>query len=230
MDVEEDREHPEKKYRPIASGAVSATTAQIMIFGLAVPAFVLAFLLNLNFFLTLLVYYILNVAYSIKLKHIPIVDINIISIGFVLRLFAGSSASNTPLSMWIIIMTFLLALFLALAKRRDDVLLSREGKQIRRNINGYNYEFINASMLLMSSVIIVVYILYTVSDNVLGHFKNNNLYITTFFVILGIMRYMQVTFVEQKSGNPTEVLIKDTFLQITILLWIVSFIVVVNYL
>lgn len=125
-------------------------------------------------------------------------------------------------------MTFLLALFLAIAKRRDDVILSNKGKETRKNIDGYNLEFVNAVMVFMSGVIVVSYILYTVSDDVIKRLHTENLYLTSSFVILGIMRYMQITFVEENSGSPTKIVLKDRFLQITILLWLLSFFLVVN--
>ena len=125
-------------------------------------------------------------------------------------------------------MTFLLALFLAVAKRRDDVLLAFEGKETRKNIDGYNLEFVNAVMVFMAGVIVVAYVLYTVSDDVIHRLNSSNLYITAFFVILGVMRYMQITFVEGNSGSPTKLVLKDRFLQITILFWLASFFVIVK--
>lgn len=228
MDIKEDRNHPTKKNRPLASGAVGKNTAIGLILLLSGVSLIGGYLLNHNLFVVLLCYFILNIAYSLKLKHITIVDIFIIAIGFVLRLFAGASVIDSPLSMWIIIMTFLLALFLAIAKRRDDVLLAFNGKETRKNIDGYNLEFVNAAMVFMSGVIVVAYILYTVSDSVIARLHTQYLYLTAFFVILGIMRYMQITFVEANSGNPTKIVLKDKFLQVTILLWIVSFFVIAN--
>lgn len=228
MDIEEDKQHPKKKYRPLASGRVGKNTAKILIVFLSSVSLISAYLININLFVVLVVYFILNIAYSLKLKHITIVDIFIIATGFVLRLFAGASVIENQLSMWIIILTFLLALFLAVAKRRDDVLLAFEGKETRKNIDGYNLEFVNATMVFMSGVIVVSYILYTVSGEVLTRLHTQHLYLTAFFVILGIMRYMQITFVEGNSGSPTKLVLKDRFLQITIVLWLVSFFIIVN--
>lgn len=228
VDIKEDQQHPKKKNRPLASGKVSPKSAKLLIVFLATIAFVPAFFFNTKFFMVLLIYFCLNIAYSLYLKHITVVDIFIIASGFVLRLFAGASVIDSPLSMWIIIMTFLLALFLAVAKRRDDVLLANEGKETRKNIDGYNLEFVNAVMVFMSGVIVVAYILYTVSDGVTQRLHTQHLYLTAFFVILGIMRYMQLTFVEQNSGSPTKVVLKDRFLQITILFWLISFFIVVK--
>lgn len=228
MDINEDRKHPKKKFRPLANNQVSIKIAKILIISLSTISLFYSFLININLFYILLIYFLLNILYSIKLKHIPIVDIFIIAIGFVLRLFAGNSIFDTTLSMWLIIMTFLLALFLAIAKRRDDIILSNKGKETRKNIDGYNLELVNSIMVLMAGIIIVSYIMYTVSIDVITRLNSNYLYITTVFVILGLMRYMQITFVEENSESPTEVLYTDNFLQITIILWLLSFFLIVK--
>lgn len=227
VDIQEDRNHPTKKLRPLPSGKVSKKTAQMLLVILSTFSLISSLVISSNLFFVFLLYFLLNVAYSLKLKHITIVDIFCIATGFVPRLYAGSVTTNISLSMWIIIVTFLLALFLALAKRRDDVLLSIKGKHTRKNIDGYNLEFINASMVLMAGVIMVSYIFYTVSPEVTQRLHINKLFLTSFFVILGIMRYMQITFVEENSGSPTKVVLKDRFLQITITLWLLSFFILV---
>jgi 4-hydroxybenzoate polyprenyltransferase len=229
MDIEEDKKHPQKRLRPLASGAISKAKALQLMILISTLSLAASLLINVNLFIVLAIYFVLNIFYSLKLKHISIIDIFIIASGFVLRLFAGSAAVSIGLSMWIIIMTFLLALFLALAKRRDDVLLSIEGKETRKNIDGYNLEFVNAGMVLMAGVIIVSYIFYTVSDAVIARLHTEHLYLSAFFVILGIMRYMQVTFVEEQSGSPTKVVLNDRFLQLTIVFWLASFITIVKF-
>jgi len=230
MDREEDKKHPTKKNRPLANGTVSPSNAKLLFILLSTLTFTGSFLFSPELFGVLLFYFLLNILYSIKLKHIAIVDIFIIATGFVLRLFAGAVVTDTPLSMWIIIITFLLAIFLALAKRRDDVLLSNQGKETRKNIDGYNLEFVNATMTLMSGVVILSYLQYTVSAEVITRLHSEYLYLTTFFVILGIFRYMQITFVEQASGNPTRIVMQDTFIKITLLLWLLSFVGIVKFL
>ncbi|PCI86999.1 MAG: prenyltransferase [Hyphomicrobiales bacterium] len=230
MDIEEDRAHPTKKNRPLASGAVSEKVALILMSFLSIFVGVVSFRYNTNLFAILAIYFVLNIAYSLKLKHIVIVDVFIIATGFVLRLFAGSIAADIKLSMWIIILTFLLALFLAFAKRRDDVLLSGQGKQTRKNIEGYNLEFVNAAMVLMSGVILVSYIMYSVSMAPQIKQGGEYLYLTSFFVLLGIIRYLKITFVNQNSGNPTRILAKDRFTQIIIICWLTSYIYIVKFL
>jgi 4-hydroxybenzoate polyprenyltransferase len=228
MDIQEDQKHPTKCNRPLASGAISKQSAIVLFLLLALSTLFVSFLFSLNLFFVLIAYFSLNISYSLGLKHIALLDIFIIATGFVLRLFAGAQVTHTPLSMWIIIITFLLAVFLALAKRRDDVLLSLAGKETRKNIDGYNLEFVNAAMVLMSGVVILSYLQYTVSAEVIARIGSEYLYLTTLFVILGILRYMQITFVEGASGSPTKILLKDRFIQITLLLWIVSFVSIVK--
>jgi decaprenyl-phosphate phosphoribosyltransferase len=222
-DREEDRRHPVKKHRPLASGAVSpgqALFVGLICFSVSL-ALALAFLPAACLYL-LLAYLLLNIAYSQRLKHIPIVDIVCIALGFVLRIFVGGTATDIPISPWIVIMAFLLALFLALAKRRDDLLLMDQDGPMRKAIDGYNREFISLAMSVMASVIIVAYILYTVSPEVVARHGTQRLYITGVWVLLGLLRYLQITFVEEKSGSPTLVLIKDYVLQAIIGLWLVN--------
>ena len=228
IDIDDDRNHPIKKLRPLADEKISFASAKILILSLAAIPLLIAATINMNLFFVLFLYLILNFMYSLKLKHITIIDISIIATGFVLRLFAGSFSINEDLSMWIIIMTFLLALFLALAKRRDDVLLAISGTKTRKNIDGYNLEFINSAMALMSGIIVVAYILFTTSVETINKFQTEYLYVTSFFVILGVLRYMQITFVEKDSGNPTYILCKDRFLQTIIISWLISFYLMVK--
>lgn len=228
FDIAEDQAHPTKKNRPLASGAISKILAWGMIVFLLSIALIGSAYISLSFLTIVLLYLAMNTAYTLKLKHISILDISIIAIGFVLRIYAGAVLIHNIPSMWIVLVTFVLALFLALAKRRDDCLLSLEGKKTRKNIDGYNLEMVNAAMTLMAGVTIVAYIMYTVSPEVTTRLGTHHLYLTAFFVILGVMRYMQLTFVEQNSGSPTKLVLKDRFLQAIIVSWIVSFYIIIK--
>ena len=150
MDVEDDKAHPNKKNRPIARGSVPIPTAWIILLMLITISLLGSWYVSENLTYVLIAYILLNFLYSIGLKNFSIVDVSMISLGFVLRIFAGSVVIETAPSMWIILMTFLLALFLAFAKRRDDVLLAGKGLKTRKNIYGYNLEFVNAAMIVMS--------------------------------------------------------------------------------
>jgi 4-hydroxybenzoate polyprenyltransferase len=172
----------------------------------------------------LLAYVVMNIAYSLALKKMAIVDVCIIAIGFVLRLFIGSVVTGVPLSMWIVVMTFLLALFLALAKRRDDVLIYEEtGKQMRAAIKGYNLKFLDSSLVIIAAVTIVAYLQYTISPEITDRLHTHYLYISTIFVIMGLLRYLQITFVEKNSGSPIQLIFSDRFLQIIIVMWLLYF-------
>jgi decaprenyl-phosphate phosphoribosyltransferase len=229
FDIEEDRKHPEKKHRPIACGDVSKGTAYVLLTALMLSSLVASYLINMSFLLIIAAYILINVLYSLELKHISVLDVVMVATGFLLRVLAGGAVTGIYISMWLIIMTFLLALFPGIAKRREDVILNEKGMQTRKNVDGYNLEFINASMVLMAGVIIVSYILYTVSGEVQTKFGTHNLFYTSFFVLVGILRYMQITFVEDNSGNPTNLLYGDRFLQLTIVSWISVFFVIVQF-
>lgn len=224
-DIEEDRQHPKKKNRPLASGAISKKSAIFLMSVFFIVGISLMATLSLPAVAILGFYITLNIGYSFYLKHIAILDVIIIAIGFALRLFVGSTATGIPLSMWIVIMTFLLALFLALAKRRDDILIFIEtDNKVRKVIDGYNLQLIDGAMMIMASVVIVAYILYTTSVTNIQRLQSEYLYLTTLFVILGIMRYLQLAFVVNDSGSPTRIVLKDRFMQLTIMAWIFSFI------
>lgn len=227
-DREADRQHPEKKHRPFASGAVPVSAGYTMAIVLAALSLGFAAWLNPWFALILGVYFVMNILYSLGLKHVPILDVTIISAGFLLRIFAGGALAEVMISNWIVIMTFLLAMFLGFAKRRDDVMLYLEsGQKMRKAIDGYNLEFINASMVIMAAVVIVSYLMYTMSEEVVMRIGTPHLYLTSIFVILGIIRYLQITFVQQKSGSPTRVLLRDLFIQLVLAGWILAFFIII---
>ena len=223
-DVEADRQHPRKMHRPLASGAVSTRSAVILMLVLVIAGFILMETLSREAAEILAAYVVMNIAYSFYLKHVAILDIMVIAIGFVLRLSIGSTVNHVPLSMWIVIMTFLLALFLALAKRRDDILIYEEtGKAMRKVVDGYSLQFVDIAMSIMASVVVVAYILYTTSAEVMTRLHSENLYLTVLFVIMGILRYMQIVFVQKDSGSPTRIVLKDRFMHLVILGWLLMF-------
>jgi 4-hydroxybenzoate polyprenyltransferase len=223
-DETEDRHHPVKKFRPLARGALNRSEALVFfILLLSLTTLFSAILLSNKILIIIGAYFLINVVYSYFLKHLPIIDVVCVAVGFVLRIFAGGIAADVPVSHWLVLMTFLLALFIALAKRRDDLQVATNQPNVRRSKAGYNLEFISTSMVVMASVIIVSYILYTVSPEIITKHGTNQLYLTSFWVIVGILRYMQITFVEERSGDPTRVFLKDYYLQVVVILWVLSF-------
>jgi decaprenyl-phosphate phosphoribosyltransferase len=226
-DIEDDKIHPLKKLRPLAAGTVSKISAVIICIAFLVIGFILAWFIRDKFLFVLLIYFLLNLGYSFGLKSIPILDIFIVAIGFVLRVKAGAVIAFIGLSEWLVIMVFLLALFMALAKRRDDVLLKlSSGTDMRKAVKGYNLEFINVALSLICAVTVVAYFMYTTSAEIVARLQTYRLYYTCLFVLAGIFRYLQLIFVQQNSQSPTKILYKDRFIQVTILLWIISFYII----
>jgi len=238
-DIEDDKKHPVKSKRPLASGAVSKTAAIIICIVLLLIGFTLAYFIRDKFLFVVAIYFILNLGYSFGLKNIPILDIVIVAAGFVLRVKGGAVIIMVGVSEWLTIMVFLLALFMAIGKRRDDVLIKlSSGTDMRKAVKGYNLDFLNVVLALVCAVIIVAYLMYSMSPDVqqrLASLAQRNqsgevaiggayrLYYTTLFVLAGIMRYLQIIFVQADSGSPTKILYKDRFIQLTLVLWIASF-------
>lgn len=229
-DVEADRQHPKKKNRPVASGAISIREANLLLalFWITSALLLLADILLLHnntwLWAIILFYVVMNLAYTFRLKQVPILDVFIIAVGFVLRVISGGIAAHIYISHWIVLMTFLLALFLAFAKRRDDVVkYEADGKLMRRNIDRYNSAFMNQAMTVVATLTMVCYIMYTLSNEVIARIGNSYLYITSIFVLAGIIRYLQVAIVDVKSGSPTKILLKDHFIQFCIVGWILTF-------
>ena len=226
-DVDDDRKHPVKCKRPIAANKVGAVEAVLMILILAALALTgSSVLLGWAFAGIVGAYLFLNLVYTLGLKHVAILDITCIAVGFVMRVYAGGEAGNVRTSHWIVLMTFLLAMFLALAKRRDDLLLAKGGAKTRKSLDGYNMEMVSSGMNIMAAVTIVSYVLYTVSPDVVAFHSSRHLYLTSFWVIVGILRYLQITYVQNRSGSPTKVLLQDIFLILVILCWLASIFVI----
>lgn len=232
VDVDADRHHPVKCLRPIASGEVSIRLGYILM--------TLTFCLGLGVLLLLppevmspvmaviVFYYVLNLAYCSKLKQFAILDVCIVAFGFVLRILAGGFACELALSNWIVIMTFLLTLFMSFAKRRDDVLrMNSTGEAPRKNTVRYNLTFINQAITITASVTLVCYIMYCVSPEVTERFDTPYLYLTFVFVLLGLLRYIQIAVVDEKSGDPTKIILHDHFSQIIVVAWILSFLLMI---
>jgi 4-hydroxybenzoate polyprenyltransferase len=230
-DVDDDRRHPVKCNRPVASGAVSILQAYILMALMILLSMLCIMFLPENNFETggvILFYWVLNLAYCAKLKQYAILDVCIVAFGFVLRLFAGGFASDIILSKWIVLMTFLITLFMSFAKRRDDVLRMEEtGEAPRHNTIRYNLTFINQAITITASVTLVCYIMYTVSPEVIENFHTDYLYLTSVFVLLGLLRYIQLAVVDKESGDPTKIILKDHFTQLVVFAWLVSFLVII---
>lgn len=233
LDAEKDRVHPVKRFRPIASGAVPATAAISIAVILLILLAVSAFFFKIQFILIVLLYILINIAYSIWLKHIAIIDVSVISAGFVLRVLAGGVLASVQVSHWLVIMIYLLSMFLALAKRRDDLVLINTkvtDGSVRKSVKGYNLEFMQAALVIMATVMIVCYIMYITSAEVKERLHFEYAYFNSFFVIAGVMKYLQIIFIQNKAGSPVKIILSDIFIQVCVVLWLLSFVILLYWL
>ena len=219
VDVEADRNHPQKRLRPIASGKLKVSTALFAATLLGLIFFIPAIWLSPEFALIGLVYLLLNLAYSAWLKHSPILDVMILASFYVLRVGAGVTLINVhQFSPWLYVFTTFLALFLGIGKRRAELyLLAADANSHRKALGGYTLPLLDQLMLIVSSSTIITYSLYTFAGPNLP--VNNTMMLTIPFVIYGIFRYLYLVQLMQIGGEPEEVLFTDRPLQITILLW-----------
>jgi 4-hydroxybenzoate polyprenyltransferase len=221
LDREADRNHPTKAQRPLAAGTVSPSVALALLVLMLVGGFALALWLSPAFAAVGAAYVAMNLAYSIWLKHVAIVDVLIIALSFVLRVLAGNVLIAVEPSAWILIVSGLLALFLALAKRRDDLVKSLDG-QHRRSLAGYSQTFLDTAVAVILGALLVTYMIYTTDRQVMAELGTERLVYTVIFLIAGVLRYLQITLVENRSGSPTTVVLTDRFLIVTGALWAVT--------
>jgi decaprenyl-phosphate phosphoribosyltransferase len=224
FDLETDKKHQENQLRPLAKGYFSLKFAWTLFVILSVLFFVSYFLIGKSFFFVL-IYFCLNICYSLFLKKISIVDVSCISLGFVLRVLAGGFIAEVFVSHWMIIIVFLLTISIAFSKRRHDFAQSGSDETLVKN--GYSIQFLDIAKSISFSITLISYILYSISSEVIERIGSDKLYITSFFVFLGIMRYIQITVIDKNSGSPINVLWKDRFLQITLFLWCVTFLIII---
>jgi 4-hydroxybenzoate polyprenyltransferase len=224
VDAPQDRLHPDKKNRPIASGAVTPRQAIVVLMLVLGGGVALASYLGLNVLALCLLYFTVNLFYSFSLKQIAIVDITTIAVGFLLRVFAGGAAAGVEVSQWLLVMTFLLALILGLAKRRGEFLVAQDSAVFRKALEGYNLPFLDMSMVVCSTVSIVAYLMYCFSPEVEVRIGSDKIYYTAVFVVIGVLRYLQLTLVYNKTESPTRALLRDGFLQLVLLGWVGAFV------
>jgi 4-hydroxybenzoate polyprenyltransferase len=218
-DVEADRKHPEKKNRPIASGKLPVSTAWIAGIALVIITFALSWLLSPGFELVVVVYFLINMAYSKWLKHIPILDVLIIASGFVLRVHAGVTLIDVErFSPWLYVVMTLLSLFLGFGKRRAELALLAHGAGSHRKVlDGYTLPLLDQYIMIVSGTTIVAYSLYTFSAPNVP--ENHSMMLTIPFVVYAIFRYLYLIEVKHAGGAPEEILLSDRPFQIAMILW-----------
>ena len=223
LDVKEDRAHPTKMKRPIASGRVSKMWAFCIAVPLIIGSLLLSFVLHINFGLTSLIYLLLMIFYSLFLKRIVILDVLVISAGFILRVVAGTVLVGVVVSSWLLTCTIFLSLFLALGKRRHELGLVQQGSEgYRQVLRRYNQNFLDQLIAITAASTLFSYALYTMSDSTVEKFGSENLKFTIPFVVYGLFRYLYLIHVKKEGGNPGKDLFSDYALLIDVILWVFS--------
>jgi decaprenyl-phosphate phosphoribosyltransferase len=220
-DRDSDKLHPQKRLRPVAAGTISPTVALILSGVLAASGLAIAFVMTKGGWV-LAAYLGLTILYSFVLKRLAIVDVLTIALGFVLRVYAGAAAASLEPTVWILVCTGMLALFIALTKRRDD-LTQELNAEHRESLGGYSIAFLDASFVMVSTALVVSYVVFTTDPDAMQRLGSDKLYLTIPFVIAGTLRHLQLTMVYKRSGSPTDLALSDPFLVIAVLGWIGAF-------
>lgn len=230
LDRENDRKHPVKKHRPVAAGRIKPLTAHILGYVLMVWALSIAFFLNGNFGTVLFIYLVMQFLYSLILKNLVIFDIFCIAGGFFLRVIAGAVVISVPISHWLLICTTFLSLFIALAKRRGEmVLLDSEASHHRPVLAHYSLPFIDHLMTIVTASTILSYVFYAFSPATTEKFHTANLRYSIIFVVYGIFRYLYLVFQKKEGGAPEKVLFSDKPLFWNMVLYVVTVVAAVYY-
>ena len=227
-DRHKDRLHPDKRDRPIAAGRLAPRTAMLVALALIVVGLGLGARLSPRFALAALAYVVLLVAYSAWLKHVVIVDVLVVAFGFVLRAVAGALVIDVAISGWLLICTILLALFLALGKRRHEVLMLEDAAARHRPILAeYSPGLLDQMVAVVTASTVTAYALYTMSPETVAKFHTSLLPATLPFVLYGIFRYLYLLYHRRLGGNPSEIVVRDRALLVNSLLWLLTVLVII---
>lgn len=226
-DLEADRNHPEKRHRPLASGAMTVLTARILVVVLGLAAGCSAWWLDIDFLLALSAYVVLILAYSVLLKHIVILDVMAISVGFVIRAMAGALAIDVVFSNWLVVCTLFLALFLAIGKRRNEMdLMEDDAGNHRAVLSHYSVAYLDSLIMIVAASTLLTYAIYTCSPEVVDRLGTDKLYLTVPFVVFGLFRYLHLIQHHMGGGDPSRVLLKDWPMALTVVLWGISCVII----
>jgi 4-hydroxybenzoate polyprenyltransferase len=222
-DCDRDRQHPLKSLRPLPAGRVRRSTAVALSAALLITGLVLALGLSIGFGALVILYFALQVAYTFWLKELVILDVMGIAAGFVIRAAAGGVLIAVPVSPWLIICTFLLALFLGFSKRRHElILLEGRATDHRASLKEYSPYFLDQMIAVVTASTVVAYAIWTVSPEIREKLGTEKLYLTIPFVLFGIFRYLYLVHQREEGGNPTQLLLTDRPLLVDVLLWIIT--------
>ena len=230
-DIKSDRAHPVKKMRPLAAGTISVKQAYLSLLFLAIPVIVFLPFFKIRFIILLIVFFLLNLLYSLSFKHIVLLDIFSIAAGFMLRVVGGAYAIEVEISSWLILTTMFISLFLAAMKRYSELQLTVNnadtGVTTRKVLSDYSTRLAGQIATVAASAVIISYALYTVSQRTLKIFGNENLIYTTPFVVFGIFRYMYLVYINEQGENTTQIMMKDISMILTLALYILTAVLII---
>lgn len=229
IDVESDRVHKKKRYRPIAAGYVSVSQAKILFVILIALTAVLSSMLPFLFLITISAYLVNNLLYSFKIKNVVLLDVFSISTGFILRVIAGAVAIDVSVSSWMIITTIFISLFLGISKRRAELSGPNQDnlEKQRKVLSDYDVVFVDQLNTIAATGTIISYALYTVSEKAINAFHSDKLIYTTPFVLYGIFRYLYLLHQKNLGESPTQIVTKDIPIIINSLLWLLACAVII---
>jgi len=228
QDLEQDKLHPLKRLRPLPAGRITRAQAIVAAIVLSIASLALAFSLHRNFGLLLLIYWLMMLAYSSKLKHVVIVDILIISAGFIIRAISGAVVLEVIISRWLVACAIFLSLFLILAKRRNEIIeLGDAAASHRAILEEYGQRFLDQMIAVVTACTIFSYVLYTADPETVAKFQTHNLILTVPFVVYGIFRYLYLVYQRNLGGRPEVVLLTDRPLIASVFLWILASMIIV---
>ncbi|MBK7629737.1 MAG: decaprenyl-phosphate phosphoribosyltransferase [Ignavibacteriales bacterium] len=229
IDIKADAVHPQKKYRPLPSGKISKQLAWITAIVIFILLVVLSFLSPSEFIYFLASFIFLNILYSLYFKHIVILDVFSIAAGFTLRVLGGAAIINVPVSSWLILTTMFISLFLGVMKRHSELeqITELEKTPTRKVLAEYSLTFTNQMATVAAAGVIICYALYTVSARTVSVFGTENLIFTTPFVVFGIFRFMYLEYLNQKGENTTQIMLTDTSMILTVILYIATTVLIV---
>ena len=222
VDIEQDKRHPKKRNRPIASGKIALVNALLISIFCLIAGLIIAYFINLNTLIVITIYVIINIFYSIKIRNVVILDVITIALGFILRMIAGATAIEVGFSSWILLTTFSIALVLGFGKRRGEILLTSNNfsEDTRSVLKQYNIQYLDSIIISSVTLTIISYALYTIDSEVIYRFGTDKLIYTVPFVIYGIFRYLYVIYKFDNDGDPTEIVLKDKLIIYIVIIWI----------
>jgi 4-hydroxybenzoate polyprenyltransferase len=230
VDIEQDRHHPSKRKRPLPSGKLKTSTAAMFAAFLGATALTLAFFASTTVVLILLLYAAMNLAYSLKLKHVVILDVFIIATGFMLRILAGTLGLGIPPSQWLLLCGLMVTLFLGFSKRRAEIIALSEDKSSHRKVlEDYSPVLLDKMIVVTAAGLIMSYSLYTMNPETIRIHGTANLIYTVPFVIYGVFRYIFLLHNQSSGGDPSKDLVRDPHMLVVLLGWLIATIALIAH-